>query len=48
MIIANAYDHRSDALSSVCALIAIAAAKFAYAIIDSARSRNIDNKCEWS
>ncbi len=35
MIIANAYDHRSDALSSVCALIAIAAAKFAYAIIDS-------------
>jgi cation diffusion facilitator family transporter len=34
MIIANAYDHRSDALSSVGALVAILAAKFALPIMD--------------
>jgi len=34
MIIANAYDHRSDALSSVGVLVAILAAKFALPIMD--------------
>ncbi len=34
MLIANAYDHRSDALSSVGALVAILAAKFALPIMD--------------
>ncbi len=34
MIIANAYDHRSDALSSVGALVAILAAKVALPIVD--------------